>query len=75
MQPNSTIEELAQATTLNASGLSFKTLVKLTEGAALNISINSIQPPLNALVEISRIMTNEDGSYAVSATIEGIIAS
>jgi hypothetical protein len=75
IQPNSSIEGLAQATTLSASGLTFKTLVKLTEGSALNISINSIQPPLNALVEVSKITVNENGSYDVSATIEGIIAS
>jgi len=72
--PGSSNEERAQVTNISVSGLSFTTKSKLTEGAALHITINTIIPPLNALIEINRIENGDEDEFHVAATIEGIKA-
>lgn len=72
--PSSSIEGHAQVTNISVSGLSFTTKSKLTEGTALHIIIDTIIPPLNALIEINRIEDADNGKFNVAATIEGIKA-
>lgn len=65
----------AHSINLSAAGILFRTTEKLTAGSALDISVkpvNPITPPLNALIEIIRVVPVENGEYEVAATIEGI---
>jgi len=60
---------------LSAAGILFRTKEKLNEGASLEVSVkpvNPITPPLNALIEVIRVVPVENNEYEVAATIEGI---
>jgi len=63
---------------LSAAGILFRTHVKLTAGSSLEIvvnPVNTVTPPLNALIEIIRVVAVENDEYEVAATIEGIKGS
>ncbi|PHS71845.1 MAG: hypothetical protein COB22_06655 [Cycloclasticus sp.] len=68
-------EGLGTVNNLSASGISFRTKHILNIGQALHITISSIKPPLNALIEVTRIENVNHDEYNVAATIEGIKAS
>lgn len=72
---NSTQIGTGYSINLSAAGILFRTSESLIPGSALDISvkpINPITPPLNALIEIIRVVPMENGEYEVAATIEGI---
>ncbi|MEO1888677.1 MAG: PilZ domain-containing protein [Cycloclasticus sp.] len=73
--PGSGTKGTANSINLSAAGILFRTKDKLTQGASLEISVkpvNPITPPLNALIEIIRVVPVENDEYEVAATIEGI---
>ncbi|MDX2425895.1 MAG: PilZ domain-containing protein [Cycloclasticus sp.] len=73
--PNSGEKGTAHSINLSAAGILFRTKHKLTQGSSLEISVmpvNTLTPPLNALIEIIRVVPVEDDEYEVAATIEGI---
>jgi len=60
---------------LSAAGILFRTHEQLTAGSSLEITVspeNPLTPPLNALIEIIRVVPVENDEYEVAATIEGI---
>lgn len=63
---------------LSAAGILFRTSDKLTQGSSLEISVmpvNNVTPPLNALIEIIRVVSVDNDEYKIAATIEGIKGS
>ncbi len=73
--PGSKEKGIAHSINLSAAGILFRTKEKLTEGISLEISVKpvtSTTSPLNALIEIIRIVPVDGGEYEVAATIEGI---
>jgi len=75
IHPNSQQIGHGNSINLSAAGILFKTNEKLSAGSALDISVkpvSPITPPLNALIEIVRVVAIENGEYEVAATIEGI---
>ncbi|MEW4981915.1 MAG: hypothetical protein AB1Y26_01605 [Cycloclasticus sp.] len=65
----------ANSINLSAAGILFRTKEKLTQGCSLEIMVkpvNPITPPLNALIEVIRVIPVDSGEYEVAATIEGI---
>lgn len=68
----------AHSINLSAAGILFRTNEKLSQGVSLEISVkpvNPVTPPLNALIEIIRVVPIDNGEYEVAATIEGIKGS
>jgi len=60
---------------LSAAGILFSTRKKLDPGASLDIvvkPVNTLTPPLHALIEIIRVIPMESGEFEVAAAIEGI---
>jgi len=75
LHPGSKEKGRGNSINLSAAGILFRTKEKLTEGCSLEISVkpvNTITPPLNALIEVIRVVPVENGEYEVAATIEGI---
>lgn len=73
--PGSGAKGTANSINLSAAGILFRTKEKLSPKTSLEISvkpINPITPPLNALIEIIRVVPVENGEYEIAATIEGI---
>jgi hypothetical protein len=73
--PGSGAKGTAHSINLSAAGILFRTKERLGQGASIEISVkpvNPITPPLNALIEIIRVVPVEDSEYEVAATIEGI---
>ncbi|ORU91527.1 MAG: hypothetical protein A6F70_00145 [Cycloclasticus sp. symbiont of Bathymodiolus heckerae] len=73
--PGTNEKGTAHSINLSAAGILFRTKEKLSQGSSLEISVkpvNPITPPLNALIEVIRVVSVEDGEYEVAATIEGI---
>jgi len=65
----------ANCLNLSAAGILFTTKQKLTQGCSLEITLipaNPLTPPLNAIIEITRVTLTDDKSYEVAASIEGI---
>ena len=63
---------------LSAAGILFRTHDKLSAGSSLEIvvnPVNTVTPPLNALIEIIRVVAVENDEFEVAATIEGIKGS
>lgn len=78
IRPGDSTKGTGHSINLSAAGILFSTQDKLTEGISLDISVspvNKLTPPLNALIEIVRVVTVENGHYQVAATIEGIKAT
>lgn len=73
--PSSPYGGLGHVINISVPELLFSTKIKLTEGSALHITIESITPPLSALVEVKRINALGNNEFNVTATIEGIKAS
>jgi len=60
---------------LSAAGILFQTQEQLTAGISLEICvkpISDITPPLNALIEVIRVVPIDDGHFEVAAVIQGI---
>lgn len=77
-RPGSNEEGSAHSINLSAAGILFRTKEKVEEGSSLEIivsPVNTATPPLNALIEIVRVVAVEGDIYEVAATIEGIKAS
>jgi len=75
LHPGSQEKGLGYSINLSAAGILFRTKEKLNEGCSLEISVkpvNPITPPLNALIEVIRVVAVENNEYEVAATIEGI---
>ncbi|MBL4743957.1 MAG: PilZ domain-containing protein [Cycloclasticus sp.] len=73
--PSTGVKGSAHSINLSAAGILFRTRDKLTQGEALSISVkpvNPITPPLNAIIEIVRVVPVDGDEYEVAATIEGI---
>lgn len=73
--PGTGITGKANSINLSAAGILFRTHEKLSAGSSLEITvnpINTVTPPLNALIEIIRVVAVENGEFEVAATIEGI---
>jgi len=75
LHPGSQEKGHGNSINLSAAGILFRTKEKLTEGSSLEISVkpvNPITPPLNALIEIIRVVPVDNNEYEIAATIEGI---
>jgi len=75
IHPGSQEKGSGHSINLSAAGILFRTHEKLTEGSSLEISVkpaNPITPPLNALIEIIRVVPVDNNEYEIAATIEGI---
>jgi len=73
--PSTGAKGTAHCINLSAAGILFTTTDKLTTGSSLEISVkpvNPITPPLNAIIEIIRVVPVDNHQYEVAATIEGI---
>lgn len=73
--PNTGLKGVASSINLSAAGILFKATEKLTRGCSLEISVkpfNPTTPPLNAIIEIIRVIPIENNQYEIAATIEGI---
>ena len=73
--PSTGSKGAAHSINISAAGILFRTRDKLTQGSSLEIMVkpvNPITPPLNALIEIIRVIPVENDEYEVAATIEGI---
>jgi len=78
MRPGSSEKSTGHSINLSAAGILFSTESIVEEGASFDItvsSINPITPPLNALIQIVRVVKIEGNTYEVAATIEGIKAT
>ncbi len=77
-QPGTGVSGKGHSINLSAAGILFRTHDKLFAGSSLEIlvsPVNKITPPLNALIEIIRVVAVENDEYEVAATIEGIKGS
>ena len=75
IHPTTGAKGTASCINLSAAGILFTTVDKLTTGSSLEISVkpvNPITPPLNAIIEIIRVVPVDTNQYEVAATIEGI---
>jgi len=75
LHPGSKEKGVAHSINISAAGILFRTEALLTEGSSLEISVkpvNPITPPLNALIEVIRVVAVENNEYEIAATIEGI---
>lgn len=75
IHPTTGAKGTASCINLSAAGILFTTADKLTTGSSLEISVkpvNPITPPLNAIIEIIRVVPVDTNQYEVAATIEGI---
>jgi len=73
--PSTGAKGTASSINLSAAGILFRTNEKLTQGCSLEIlvqAVNPITPPLNAIIEINRVIPTKSGMYEIAATIEGI---
>ena len=77
-RPGSTEQGTGHSINLSAAGILFSTQHSLQENTALDITVspvNDITPPLNALIQIVRVVETDNNTFEVAATIEGIKAS
>ncbi len=78
MRPGSSKKSTGYSINLSAAGILFSTESFVEEGSSLDITvspINQITPPLNALIQIVRVVEVDGNAYEVAATIEGIKAT
>ncbi|MEW5008409.1 hypothetical protein A9Q80_03570 [Cycloclasticus sp. 46_83_sub15_T18] len=75
VNPGTKVSGRGHSINLSAAGILFRTHDKLITGSSLEIvvsPVNTVTPPLNALIEIIRVVAVENDEYEVAATIEGI---
>ncbi len=68
-------QHIGTCVNLSGAGIFFKSETQITQGKAIEITIqpeNNITPPLNAFVEILRVSEDKSGVYEIAGSIKGI---